>query len=199
MSRLYRFLYYVLKPIAWLLYPNRGVGLENVPRDACLLCGNHASYIDPILIALSLPVDTGIIFMAKDSLFRVPVLGWVMRKVGAFPVKRGASDLTAMKNALKALQEGYKLLVFPEGTRVEHQGQVEAKGGVTMLATRTGVPMIPVYCGGRHKLFRRTTVVFGEPYTPEIAGRKPTPEENRQAAEEILRRIYAMSEVSGWK
>jgi len=199
MSRLYRFLYCVIKPIARLIYPNRAVGVENVPEGACLLCGNHASYIDPILIALSLPADTGIIFMAKDSLFRVPVLGWALRKVGAFPVKRGASDLSAMKNALKALQDGHKLLVFPEGTRVEHQGQVEAKGGVTMLATRTGVPMIPVYCGGRHKLFRRTTVVFGEPYTPEIAGRRPTPDENRQAAEEILRRSYAMSEVSGWK
>src|SRR5699024_12684080 len=61
----------------------------------------------------------------------------------------------------------------------------------------TGTPMIPIYCGGKHKLFRRTTVVFGEPYCPVIAGRRPTPEENHQAAEEILSRIYAMAEVDG--
>ena len=67
------------------------------------------------------------------------------------------------------------------------------------MAARTGVPMVPVYCGPRHKFLRRTTVVFGEPYTPVIAGRRPTAEENRQAAEEILRRIYALSEVDGWK
>ena len=59
--------------------------------------------------------------------------------------------------------------------------------------------MIPVYCGPKHKLFRRTTVVFGEPYTPVTAGRRATAEENRQAAEEILRRIYALSGVDGWK
>lgn len=199
MNRLYRFFYYVIRPIAKILYPYRGVGTENVPAGGCLLCANHACYVDPILIALSLPADTWIAFMAKDSLFRIPVLSRIMKKAGAFPVKRGASDLTAMKTALKVLQDGGKLIVFPEGTRVEYQGQAEAKGGVTMLSTRTGVPMIPIYCGGKKKVFSRTTVVFGEPYFPEIAGRRPTPEENRQAAEEILRRIYAMSEVDAWK
>ena len=59
--------------------------------------------------------------------------------------------------------------------------------------------MVPVYCGGKHKFLRRTTVAFGTPYSPVIAGRRPTQEENRQAAEELLRRIYALSEVDGWK
>ena len=137
--------------------------------------------------------------MAKDQLFRIPVLGFLLRKLGIFPVKRGGSDLTAMKTAMKVLTGGNRLLVFPEGTRVEEQGDVEAKGGVTVMATRTGVPMVPVYCGGRRKFLRKTTVVFGEPYVPVIAGRRPTPEENRAIAAEILERIYALSEVDGWK
>ena len=89
--------------------------------------------------------------------------------------------------------------MFPEGTRVEEQGEVEAKGGVTVMATRTGVPVIPVYCGERHKFLRKTSVVFGEPYIPVIAGRRPTPEENRKIADEILKRIYDLKEVDGWK
>ena len=69
----------------------------------------------------------------------------------------------------------------------------------TLLSTWAGVPIIPVYCGGKRKFLRRTTVVFGEPYTPVIAGRRPTQEENRQVAEELLERIYALAEVDGWK
>ena len=68
-----------------------------------------------------------------------------------------------------------------------------------MMATRTGVPMVPVYCGGRRKFLRKTTIVFGQPYTPVIAGRRPTPEENRAIAQEILERIYELQEVDAWK
>lgn len=199
MNRFFHIVYLIIKPIVAILFPHRVVGLENLPEGGALLCANHASGWDPVLIAVCLPNDSRLSFMGKDSLFRIPVLGWVIRQLGAFPVKRGGNDLVAMKTAMKALTDGRRLLVFPEGTRVAHQGDTEAKGGVTVMATRTGTPMIPIYCGGRHKLFRRTTVVLGEPYCPVIAGRRPTPEENHQAAEEILSRIYAMAEVDGWK
>lgn len=199
MNRFYRIAYTIVRPFICLLFPHRVVGLENVPEGGALLCANHVSGWDPFLVAVSLPRDSRLTVMAKDQLFHIPVVGWLLRKLGIFPVRRGGNDLTAMKTAMKALNDGNRLLVFPEGTRVEHQGDVEAKGGVTVMATRTGTPMIPVYCGGKHKFLRRTTVVFGEPYRPVIAGRRPTPEENRQAAEEILRRIYALSGVDGWK
>lgn len=199
MNRFYQFAYCVVRPLICLFFPHRVVGLENVPEGGALLCANHASGWDPFLIAVSLPKDSRLTVMAKDQLFHIPVVGWLLRKLGIFPVRRGGNDLTAMKTAMKSLTDGKRLLVFPEGTRVEHQGDVEAKGGVTVMATRTGTPMIPIYCGGRHKFLRRTTIVFGEPYCPVIAGRRPTAEENRQAAEEILRRIYALSEVDGWK
>ena len=137
--------------------------------------------------------------MAKDQLFHIPILGFLLRKLGIISVKRGGNDLTAIKTSMKALSGGNRLLVFPEGTRVDEQGDVEAKGGVAMMAVRTGVPMIPVYCGGKHKFLRKTTIVFGEPYVPVIAGRRPTPDENRAIAREMLNRIYALSEVSGWK
>ena len=199
MTRFYRIIYTIVAPIFHLLFPCRTVGLENLPEGGALLCANHVSGWDPLVIGLNLPRDSRLTVMAKDQLFRIPLLGFFLRKLGIFPVKRGGNDLTAMKTAMKVLSGGNRLLVFPEGTRVEEQGEVEAKGGVTVMATRTGVPMVPVYCGGKHKFLRRTTLVFGEPYTPVIAGRRPTPEENRAIAREILDRIYALSEVDAWK
>ncbi|MCI8658517.1 MAG: 1-acyl-sn-glycerol-3-phosphate acyltransferase [Oscillospiraceae bacterium] len=199
MTRFYRIIYAIAAPIIHLLFPCRTVGLEDFPEEGALLCANHASGWDPILIALNLPKDARLTVMAKDQLFRIPLLGFFLKKLGIFPVKRGGNDLTAMKTAMKVLSGGNRLLVFPEGTRVEEQGEVEAKGGVTMMATRTGVPMVPVYCGGKHKFFRKTTIVFGKPYVPVIAGRRPTPDENRAIAQEILERIYALSEVDAWK
>ena len=199
MTRFYRIIYAIAAPIIHLLFPCRTMGLEDLPEEGALLCANHASGWDPILIALNLPKDARLTVMAKDQLFRIPLLGFFLKKLGIFPVKRGGNDLTAMKTAMKVLSGGNRLLVFPEGTRVEEQGEVEAKGGVTMMATRTGVPMVPVYCGGKHKFFRKTTIVFGKPYVPVIAGRRPTPDENRAIAQEILERIYALSEVDAWK
>ena len=199
MTKFYRIIYTIVAPIIHLLFPCRTVGAENLPEGGVLLCANHASGWDPIIIALSLPRNSRLTVMAKDQLFRIPVLGFLLRKLGIFPVKRGGNDLTAIKTAMKVLTGGNRLLVSPEGTRVEEQGEVEAKGGVTMMATRTGVPMVPVYCGGKHKFLRKTTIVFGDPYVPVIAGRRPTPDENRAIAAEILKRIYALREVNGWK
>lgn len=199
MNRFFHYVYLIVRPLIRLLMPFRVVGLENMPEGGALLCANHASGWDPILIALSLPNDSGIAFMAKEELFRNRFMNWLLRKLGGFPVNRGGNDLAAMKTALKALGDGKRLLVFPEGTRVEKEGDAQAKGGITMMATRTGVPIVPIYCGGKKKLFRRYTIVFGQQYVPVIEGRRPTQEENHQIANEILRRIYAMSGVDAWK
>jgi len=199
MNRFYRFVYTLIRPFICLFFPHRVVGLENLPEGGALLCANHASGWDPFLIAISLPVDSRLTVMGKDELFQIPIIGWLLRKLDVFPVKRGGSDLSAMKTAIRALNDGRRLLVFPEGTRVENQGDTDAKGGVAVMAARTKTPMIPIYCGEKHKFLKRTTIVFGEPYCPVTAGRRATVEESRQAAAEILRRIYAMGEVDGWK
>lgn len=199
MNRFFHVVYIIVRPLIHLLFPFRVVGGGNVPEGGALLCANHASGWDPILIALALPNDSRLNFMAKEELFKNGFLRWLITKLGGFPVKRGGNDLAAMKTSLKILGNGDRLLVFPEGTRVEKEGDADAKGGITVMATRTGVPIIPIYCGGKKSLFRKYTIVFGEPYVPVIAGRRPTPEENQQAAEEVMRRIYDMREVDAWK
>lgn len=199
MTRFYRIIYTLIAPFIRFFFPRRVIGLEHLPEGGAILCPNHASGWDPFVVAVALPVDSRLTVMAKDELFHIPLVGWLLRKLGIFPVKRGGNDLAAMKTALRVLNEGSRLLVFPEGTRVDGQGEADAKGGVVVMAARTGTPIIPIYCGPKHKLFRKTTVVFGEPYWPVYAGRRPTAEESRQAAEEILRQIYALGEVDGWK
>ena len=102
----YQVAYTVIKPLIRLFFPHRAVGLENLPEGGALLCANHISGWDPFLIAVSLPRDSRLVVMAKDELFHIPVVGFLLRKLGIFPVKRGGNDLGAMKTAIRSLNEG---------------------------------------------------------------------------------------------
>ena len=95
------------------------------------------------------------------------------------------------------LKEGDKLLLFPEGTRVRGDEDVEAKVGAALFATRTGVPLLPVYIQRKKRRFRRNTVVIGEPYYPEYEGRKPSEEELQTMARDLMGRVKALGEGVG--
>ena len=99
--------------------------------------------------------------------------------------------------AMRFLKEGDKLLMFPEGTRVHEGEDVQAKVGAALFATRTGVPLLPVYIQRKKKRFRRNTVVIGEPYYPEYEGRKPTGEELQVMAQDLMDRVQALGEGVG--
>ena len=108
---------------------------------------------------------------------------------------RGHSDMNAVKTAIRAVRDGENLLIFPEGTRVAHEGDVRPKGGVVMIAMRTGASLVPVYAGGKKRLFRRTPIIIGEPFAPEYTGRKGTAEEYTANAREVMRRAYALGGI----
>lgn len=193
MTRFYRVFHFIFYPILWLLFPFTIHGRENVPKDRpVVLCANHAHGIDPFLICLALPRRVPVRIMAKKELMSVPFIGWLIRNLGAFGVDRGHSDLSAVKTAIQTIRDGAHLLVFPEGTRVEHEGDVQPKGGVVMIAMRTGAPLLPVYAGKKRKLFHMTHIVFGEPYEARTATRHGTAEEYQEYADEIVRRAYAL-------
>ena len=132
--------------------------------------------------------------MAKDSLFHIPVLGWIVGKLGAFPVDRGNFDINSVKTAIRTIKDGENLLVFPEGTRVEKEGDVEVKGGVAVIGIRTGAIFVPVFVDGKKRLFHKTRLIFGEPYRPTYTGRHGTAEEVQEIANEVVRRAYALGE-----
>ena len=120
------------------------IGRENIPREGgVLLCGNHVSYIDPP--ALGGGATRPVHFMAKFELFQVPVLGFLIRNVGAFPVRQKTADRAALKKAIELLEAGEVVGMFPEGKRNMHPEELlPAEPGVGMIVLRAKVPVIPV-------------------------------------------------------
>ena len=197
-NRFFVFIYYFVGLIADLLHPVSVEGLERLPASGVLLCPNHSSNWDPILVALKLPVNYRLHIMAKEQLFRNPVLGWILGKVGAFPVSRGNTDIQSVRTAIEAIKSGENLLIFPEGTVIRNGiGAADglpahAKGGVAMIGVRTGASMIPVFVDGEKKLFHRTRIIFGQPFRPVYSGRHGTAEEMQKIPDEVLEAAYAL-------
>jgi len=149
-------------------------GIENIPRKGgVLLCANHKSNFDPILIASFIPWK--IRYMAKEELFKVPLYAAFMRFVGAFPVRRGRVDATAVKKAIDLLKDGSTMLIFPQGTRKKDIKPEDFKRGTPMIATRSGATIVPIGISGKYTVFGRPRVIFGKPieiaqYIPEDDG-----------------------------
>lgn len=197
-NRLFVLIYYVVGFVADILHPVTVEGLERLPRQGALLCPNHASNWDPVLVALKLPKNYRLHIMAKEELFKNPLLGWLLRKVGAFPVSRGSNDINTVRTAMQAIRDGDNLLIFPEGTVVRNGvGYIDglpahAKAGVAMIGVRTGAVLVPVFVDGEKRLFRRTRIIFGEPYEPQYTGRRGTSEEMQRIADGVLAAAYAL-------
>ena len=150
-SLTYRLVSYLLVfPVYRLLFRGRTAGNANVPQEGALVVvANHGSHLDPPLLghALGRPVA----FMAKAELFRVPLLGPIIRACGAYPVARGASDREAIRTATDRLEQGWATGVFIDGTR-QVDGRVnQPQPGAALLAARAGVPLLPVAIINSHR------------------------------------------------
>lgn len=157
---LYRSLRACFRGLFRAVYRWEIIGLENVPdRGGVVLCSNHTSNWDPPFVGS--PIHRMVHFMAKDELFRIPVFGSIIRRIGAFPVKRGGVSKESIKLSLQLLRDGNILVVFPEGTRSNAGGM--GKKGAAMLALKSGATVIPAAIVGGYKLFRRTSVIYGKP------------------------------------
>ena len=194
----FNLIYTVALLISRLLHPVSVEGLENLPRHGALLIANHSSNWDPILLATALPRDYRLRVMAKEELFHYPVVSWLIRVGGAFPVNRGGADIQAVKTAMQSIRDGQNLLIFPEGT-VIRDGIGKADGlpahahsGAAMIGVRTGAVFVPVFLDGKKRLFHKTRIIIGKPYTPVYTGRRGTAEEMQNIADDLLREIYAL-------
>lgn len=193
--------YAVLYPIIWIfmkiLHPWKAIGAENIPEGPAVICGNHTTVGDPLYVVCGMSSKRQTHVMAKAEIMKWPVIGFLLKKAGIIGVNRGKSDMAAVKECLRVLRNGEKLLMFPEGTRVKEGKVSEAQTGAAMLATRTNSPLVPVYIQPKKRRFRKTTVVFGQPYYPEFEGRKPSADDYQRIADDLLVRIKALGEQAG--
>jgi 1-acyl-sn-glycerol-3-phosphate acyltransferase len=183
---IYRFARSIWRAYFRVFYRWQVVDRENVPdTGSVLLVSNHISNLDPPLVGSG--IDRKVRFMAKAELFQVSVLGWFLRKVGAFPVKRGAGDRNALRTVFKILDEGEVLGMFPEGTRSKSGEVEEAHSGAAAFALRSQATLIPVAIVGKYKRFRPIKVVYGQPVDlSEFYGQKTSKEVLHAATHKIM-------------
>jgi 1-acyl-sn-glycerol-3-phosphate acyltransferase len=146
-------------------------GAENVPLSGpVILASNHASFIDPPLVGAGLPRDIN--YLARESLFRQPFLGWVLPRVNVVPVDRDGAGAKGLKQILDRLLGGAAIILFPEGTRSPDGKLQPARAGIGLTVIKSQAPVVPVRvfgtfeAYGRHRKFpapRRVGVVYGKP------------------------------------
>jgi 1-acyl-sn-glycerol-3-phosphate acyltransferase len=174
-NALYRFLQLCLRVVVPVYFRYRARGLEHVPRrGAALFLVNHQSFLDPLMVGI--PLSRPVRFLARDTLYRGPLIRAFLNKVYAIPVNRDAASSTTIRQAARELQQGFLVGIFPEGTR-SSDGQIGAlKPGFIALVRRADVPIIPVGLAGTGAAFPRGAwfvrpakcrVVFGAPLQPE--------------------------------
>lgn len=158
----YRLFRGFFRTIFSLVYRWQVIGREHIPKEGpVILCANHISLWDPPLLGSG--IERQVFFMAKEELFRIPVLSFLITKFGAFPVKRGAGDRAAIRSTLKLLEEGKILGIFPEGTRSKTGEVGPGMPGVAMFALRSQAEVVPVAIIGPYHPFRRIKIVYGKP------------------------------------
>jgi 1-acyl-sn-glycerol-3-phosphate acyltransferase len=143
---------WILKPAILAYFRLRRLGTEHVPDGGVILASNHRSFLDPFAIGCC--IGRPIYFVAKRELFRNPLRGWFLNCMGAFPVKRGASDEESMETALALLERGQAVVIFPEGTRIRTGSLARPRRGVGRLALQSGKPVVPIAVTGSEHVRR---------------------------------------------
>jgi 1-acyl-sn-glycerol-3-phosphate acyltransferase len=189
--------YFITKAIArgllQVLFGFRVEGAQKIPREGpVVIASNHISIMDPAVMLVACPRVVS--YMSRDDVFRYPLLSWLLPRLYAIPVSRGAGDLGAIRTAIRTLKSGGAVGIFPEGRR-SRTGAIEPfKTGAAAIALRTNAPIVPAAIIGSDKawpvgkgprLRRAVRVVFGEPIT------LPLGKTDRQTLEEVTRQLEA--------
>ena len=166
-SLLYYLGKFLFKWMFILVYRCKSSGQENIPENTgFIIAPNHMSFFDPPLAGCFMKQD--LFFMAKQELFEIPILGFLIKRTNAFPVKRGKQDMSAVRTAFGLLENKKALLVFPEGTRSKDGQLGKARAGVGMLACNGQVPVVPVKITNTNKMlkFKKLYIKYGKPIYP---------------------------------
>ena len=168
-NRFYTVVHTLFAGVFKLLFRVKIVGKENEPSEdkVFLVCSNHISAVDPILVGACLDRHQ-VHYMAKKELFSIPVVSWFAKNMGAFPVDRGGGDVGAVKKSINFLKNGECVGLFPQGTRQAGKDprSTKVKAGAGMIAHHANVDILPVHIyreGYVSKMLKRTVISIGKP------------------------------------
>ena len=183
------------RPISFFFRVKLKRPVPSLPESNFVICANHFSYLDAILLAIS--CDCPVTYLAKESLFKKPLVGWILRKCGCIPVSGGGKDAMALRQAVRLLRDGHTIMLFPQGTRrKEPFEQSELKKGVGMLLA---LAKPKVLCFGLYvknykpRLFRKSYVVPGEVKEFTVPADVDRHEETEYLARRVFDEIAALS------
>ena len=183
-----------------IVYHIHVIGGENIPKEkgGYIIASNHVSNNDPPVVGITFKGKYT--FMAKEELFEMnPIFTWLITKLGAFPVRRGAKDNSAIEKALESLKEGRIFVIFPEGSKDGTLGR--AKSGVTLIAAQAKVPVVPVFIKYGRKKFRRNIYISigekiaAEHFDVDISDRKMLKQVSAKIMDEIAKLQENMPDV----
>jgi 1-acyl-sn-glycerol-3-phosphate acyltransferase len=177
---------------------------ERVPLSGpVILASNHASFLDPPLVGAG--IKRGINYLARESLFRFPVLGWILHHWQAVPVDREGGGAKGLKAILDRLLDGGAIILFPEGTRTRNGRMQPARSGIGLTVIKSAAPVVPVRVFGTYEAFgrhlrfprpRRVIVKYGKPLPFEqlrnearTCPKQRLKEIYQEVADEIMRQI----------
>ena len=168
-----------------IFFPTKVVGKQNLPKTGSIISCNHISNLDAILFATNTWEKK--YYLTKKEWFKNKLLGAFMKSIGCIKIDRQSTDVTAIKNCLKVLKSGKKLIIFPEGTRNKNADMElgEVKQGVSMLAIKAKVP----------KMFHKTIITIGEPFELDaFYGQKANEEVLSQASKLVAEKMKLLQE-----
>lgn len=172
-----------------------------------ILAANHESYLDPPLVGMAFPAPLR--FIAWDALFKVPIFSFLIRALGAVPVSQEnkASAAGLLRQVMGFLEDGYSVLIFPEGVRSPDGNLMPLEGGVALMASKTRVPIIPVWIDGTWEAYplqkrlprpRKVTVTFGSPIFPsDIPDDTPEKERRKSLLDSLQSAFESMRDRNG--
>ena len=187
------------------LFSFRYYGADKVPPPdgrGVILAPNHASYLDPPLLGISL--KRRVTYLAKEYLFQHSFVGWVLRSIGAFPIKTKTDDFRSIRDLIRILESGHCVTVFPEGTRSENGQMKEPESGIGFLAMKSKAYVVPVYIEGSYDAFPKDAkkikrhpikVYFGDAFIPaEDESLKTAPEPYLAVSQKIMQEIKELKD-----
>ncbi|HOD93218.1 MAG TPA: lysophospholipid acyltransferase family protein [Clostridia bacterium] len=183
----------IVRGIIKVFYRVEYIGEEYPDEGPYVICPNHFSILD-IVFVLVHSRKRWVYFMAKSELYKHKLSAWFLNKMGAFPIKRGQSDIRSIKKAVTLLQQGELVCIFPQGTRQKSRNPLPPRRGVAMVSALTQAKVVPVFIENKAKVYKKTKVYIGKPVDTGL-DRKSAKEEIALKSQELMDIIYNLPEV----